>query len=235
MSLASGESSDGGAGTVGMISKLLPLISGGGDNAGLENIDLSALTGGSTGGTGDGSPDMNTLLDSINSLSNGSTSSNSSASSASSSSSNSLGLSDDLMSQLNQLTGNSGSTSKSKSAGNAKILSRSSPTRKREAPKVEMKSIDSAEMDTQLESSIRTSAVALHANGKLVEAIAAYQKAIRSNPNDASLYLNYAIAQYQTTDYTGAWQSVHKAASLGKTAPKKFRKALAKKMAEPQK
>lgn len=93
--------------------------------------------------------------------------------------------------------------------------------------------IRNAELDPELEKELSRSAVVLHAQGKLEEAIAVYLTDVGKNPRDAAAFSNLALAYYQTGQYTDAWEAVFKAEDLGRVTNSEFRSKLTEKMAEP--
>jgi len=97
----------------------------------------------------------------------------------------------------------------------------------------EMIDINSVELDPELEQALLNSAVGLHNQGKLDEAIAAYYHLLSKNPNHAASYANLAVAYLQKSEYEKAWQAIHKSESLGRRTHKQFRADLEEKMSEP--
>ncbi|MFG0330747.1 MAG: tetratricopeptide repeat protein [Phycisphaerales bacterium] len=73
------------------------------------------------------------------------------------------------------------------------------------------------------------SAVSLHAQGRLDEAIVAYHNLL-SRSDDAGVHLNLAVAYFQQGDYHGAQQEVEEARRLGREARPEFIAALEKKL-----
>jgi len=108
-----------------------------------------------------------------------------------------------------------------------------SPQKQNPANPAQMKPKQPRKLKPKIEQSLGRSAVALHNQGKLKKAIAAYKKAIAADFKNASLHKNIAIAYYQVGNYELAWAEIHSAQKLGGRIPPKFLSTLQEKMPDP--
>jgi tetratricopeptide (TPR) repeat protein len=128
------------------------------------------------------------------------------------------------------------SSSSSTTSTSARIITKSSgKSRPQLHPDdFEMSNVREAGLDPELEESLRTSAIALHMEGRLEEAVAAYHREIEKAPGKPRIHANLAVALFQMKRYDEAWQEVHAARHLGGGPPAAFVKALTEKMPEPK-
>ena len=193
----------------GLFARLLPGLIGG------ESLDLSGITGGEGG--------LSSVDDIFNSLKQ--QGGDQTASSAGT----------DLQNLLSRVKSTASPSSKSGGTGSARIIrnTRATPVKKMTADEIAMTAVDSRVLDPDVEKSLRESAISLHTQGKIEEAIAAYQKAIAASPKRSGLHRNLALAYFQIGNYTNAWDEVHATRQLNGTIPDKFLHALGDKMSEP--
>ena len=189
--------------------KFIPGLTGG------ESLDLSGLTGGE-----DGDSSIDDIFNSLKQQGGDQTTPSTAT---------------DLQNVLSQAGDSSKISSKSANRSGAKIIrnTRALPVKKLNPSDIAMTTVDSHELDPEVEESLRQSAISLHTQGKIKEAITAYQKAIAASPNRAGLHRNIALAYYQLGNFTSAWDEVHTAQQLGGTVPDRFLQSLRDKMSEP--
>ncbi len=126
------------------------------------------------------------------------------------------------------------STTTTRTLSNQNWTKSNSKARKAAVNAIEMSQNEGTATSPGSASDLKKTAIALHNEKKLNEAIAVYLQAIKLEPRRVSLHKNLALAYYQNRNYPAAWRSVSAVETLGGSISPQLLSYLQAKLPDPR-